>query len=213
MVKRIFPALAFLLISFSSLSQVTIGFTFSPNLSTNRIDYDRADLDFSTNDSGLRFSAGPIVDFGLTENYFISTGLQFVSKRVGLTAISEDTPPVREEEVYNLHYVSIPATLKLYTNEVSLDTKIYFQFGGAFEFLVSQQEQEDAFYYITDFRTFDTSLIFGLGAEYKAGVNTSLFGGFSYSRGLIDTVNETTPLQNNLSIKNDLLSLNLGVKF
>lgn len=213
MAKRIIPVIAFLLISFCSFSQITVGFTFSPNLSTNRVKYERDNIDFSTNDSGIRFSAGPIVDLPITENYYASTGILFTSKRVGLTAISDDIPPVQEEEVYNVQYVSIPATLKLYTNEVSLDTKIYFQFGGALEFNVSQQPKQESFYYINEFRTFDTSLIFGLGAEYKAGVNTSIFGGLSYSRGMIDSVDETTPLQNNLIIKNDLLSLNLGIKF
>ncbi|MGK7391174.1 MAG: porin family protein [Candidatus Cyclobacteriaceae bacterium M2_1C_046] len=213
MVKRIIPLFAFLLISFCTFSQATIGFSFSTNLSTNRVEYERDTIDFSTNNSGVRFSAGPIVDWQLTENYYVSTGILFVSKRVGLTAISDDVPAVREEEVYNLQYVAIPATLKLYTNEVSMDTKIYFQFGGSFEFNVKQEPKEENFTYINEFRVFDTSLLFGLGAEYRAGVNTLLFAGFSYSRGLIDSVDETIPLQNNLIIKNDLLSLNLGVKF
>lgn len=213
MVKRIIPLFAFLLISICSLSQVTIGFSVSPNLSTNRVEYDRDTIDFSTNDSGIRFTGGPILDWQLTENYYVSTGILFVSKRVGLTAISDDIPAVRQEEVYNLQYVAIPATLKLFTNEVSLDTKIYFQFGANLEFNVNQKAKDDSNFYVNHFRIFDTSLIFGLGAEYKAGVNTLLFAGFSYSRGLIDSVDETIPLQSNLIIKNDLLSLNLGVKF
>lgn len=212
-VKRIVFILLFTSSLTTAFSQATVGFTFSPNLSTNRVDYDRdsQNRDFTSNDTGLRFSGGPILDIELTENYYLSTGVLFISKRAGVTG-REDL--MTREEVYNLQYVALPATLKLYTNEISLDTRVYFQFGSTLEFLVSQKEKNEDNIYVTDFRFFDTSLLFGIGAEYRAGYNTSIFGGFSYSRGLIDSVDETMPqVENNLIIKNDLLSLNLGIKF
>lgn len=211
MVKIIVFILVFSSCLTNAFGQATIGFTFSPLLSTNRVDYDRdtQNRDFTSNDTGLRFSGGPIVDIALTENYFVSTGALFISKRAGVTGRENQ---MTREEVYNLQYVALPATLKLYTNEISIDTKVYFQFGGTFEFLVSQKEKNEDNIYVTDFGIFDSSLLFGIGAEYRAGFNTSLFGGFSYSRGLINSVDETT-LENNLIIKNDLLSLNLGIKF
>lgn len=210
MVKRIIFTLVFTSCLGTAFSQATAGFTFSPLLSTNRVDYDRdtKNHDFTSNDTGLRFSGGPILDIELTENYYANTGILFISKRAGIKAQHNQV-----SEVYNLEYVALPATLKLFTNEVSLDTKVYFQFGGRLEFLVSQKEKDDDNFYITDFRIFDTSLLFGIGAEYKAGINTALFGGFSYSRGMINSVKETVPLESNLIIKNDLLSLNLGIKF
>jgi hypothetical protein len=211
-VRRIVFALVLFSCSTTAFSQATIGFTFSPLLSTNRVHYERdtQNRDFTSNDTGLRFSGGPILDIELTENYYASTGILFISKRAGIT-IQDDQTSL--EEVYNLQYVALPATLKLFTNEVSLDTKVYFQFGGTLEFLVTDKKKEEDNIYITDFSIFDTSLLFGIGVEYKAGYNTSLFGGFSYSRGMINSVEETRPLENNLIIKNDLLSLNLGIKF
>lgn len=211
-VRRIVFTIVMLFLATAAFSQATIGFTFSPLLSTNRVDYDRdsQNRDFTSNDTGLRFSAGPIVDINLFENYYASTGILFINKRVGITA---NDAGVKKEEVYNLHYVSLPATMKLFTNEIALDTRVYFQFGTAFEFLVSQKPQEETNFYINEFRIFDAALLLGIGTEYQAGINTALFGGFTYSRGLINTVSETTQLENKLQIKNDLLSLNLGIKF
>ena len=47
----------------------------------------------------------------------------FVPKRVGI----ESSGGV--EEAYRLHYLQIPIALKLFTNEVALDTRVYFQVG------------------------------------------------------------------------------------
>ena len=210
--KRTVFVLVFLCCSTATFAQTTVGFTFSPLLSTNRVFYDRDSQgrDFTSNDTGLRFSGGPIVDIGLTHNYFVSSGIQFIYKRAGITYRDAQ---VTIDEVYNLQYVALPATLKLFTNEISLDTKVFFQFGGTLEFLVSDKSKTENNMYITEFGLFDTSLLFGIGVEYKAGFNTSLFGGFSYNRGLLNTVKETVPLENKLVVKNDLLSLNLGIKF
>lgn len=210
MVTRIVILLLLILSTSGAFAQFNVGFTFSPVLSTNRVDYDRDTIDFTSNDTGLRFSLGPIVDIQLRDNYYFNTGILFFSKRVGLTTQVDGE---KVEEVYNLQYISVPATLKLFTNEIALDTKVYFQFGGSFDFLISQKPKEEEFFIINDFTLVDIPLLFGIGAEYRVGVNTWLFAGFSYSRGLINTVDETIPLQSGLNVKNDLLSLNLGIKF
>jgi hypothetical protein len=68
---------------------------------------------------------------------------------------------------------------------------------------------------MSKFNTFDTSVILGVGGEYLAGINTVLFLGGSYQKGLINVVNETTPSlgEDALSLRNGVISIDLGIKF
>ncbi len=201
-------------LSFTGFSQFKIGFQASPILSTNRVEYDGDDANISSDGSGIRIAIGPIVDIELTEHYYVSTGILFASKRAGIegSVPGSGFPPVREE--YNLQYVQIPATLKLFTNEVALDKRIYFQFGGQFEFNVKEEPAKEEYSAIEDFRLFDLGIMAGLGMEYKLGVNTIIFGGLSYHRGLINAISEVPAGSNgDLSLKNDYIGLNFGVKF
>ncbi|MEL7002281.1 MAG: porin family protein [Bacteroidota bacterium] len=210
--KNVFLIL-FVFGSLSSFAQVKLGFQFSPTLSSNRIDADSDTLSLDTDGTGVRFAAGPIVDIGFTDNYFVSTGLLFVSKRAGLeaNALNDANPAFTEE--YRLQYLQIPLSLKLLTNEVAIDKKIYFQFGTTLEFAVQDEPDDSDNFIIEDFKLFDSSLLVGVGLEYKIGVSTILFGGFSYHRGLLNAVSDQVRLDDDISFKNDYIGLDLGIKF
>lgn len=201
----------FLSLSFSAFSQFKIGFQFSPILSSNRIDFTSDDLDLETDGTGLKVAMGPFADIQLTDNYYVNVGLFYASKRVGIEQRYKDgTPPNKEE--YNLQYVQLPVSMKLYTNEVSLDKRIYFQFGAAFEFNVEEKKKDNVI--VEDFRLFDTSLLAGLGMEYQIGTSTMLFGGISYHRGLVNIISDAVDgLGGDLTMKNDYIALDLGIKF
>lgn len=208
--RKILLLITFMSITTLGFSQVELGFKFSPTISTNRIDTDSETVDFSNDGSGLRFLAGPTADFALAENYYVSTGLLLVSKRAAFKATSVAGT---EKEEYKLQYLQIPITLKLYTNEVALDKRIYFQVGGSLEINVKEDPKEDNFRYVEDFKIFDSSLIVGTGLEYKVGVSTAIYGGFSYTRGLVNSVGDQLDVGGDLIIKNDYLALDIGVKF
>ncbi|UII28399.1 hypothetical protein LVD15_08210 [Fulvivirga maritima] len=53
----------------------------------------------------------------------------------------------------------------------------------------------------------------GFGLDYKIGLNTSLFAGVSYNRGLVNLVGDRSDMVDKFSLKNDYFGLDLGVKF
>lgn len=191
-------------------SRVKLGLQVSPTLSFNRVNDESADINFSGDGVGGRMIGGVVVDYMLTDNYFVSTGLFFVPKRVG---IRDNRRPDEIRDRYKLHYLQIPATMKLFTNEVALDTRIYFQAGFTLDIKLLEDNISEQTTYVEDFGFIDSSLLLAAGAEYRYGYNTIFFGGFSYRRGLANVVrNEAAPAQD-IVVKNDLFSLDLGIKF
>ena len=94
--------------------------------------------------------------------------------------------------------------------------RVYFQLGMALEIKLYEEaeaelvEQES----IDAFQTFNVPIILGAGMEYRAGVNTVLFGGISYQRGLTNIVKNTNVnFADELFIKSTLISIDLGIKF
>lgn len=205
--------LTFSLVSIGVSAQLRLGFQLSPTLSTNRIEAESVMYTLETDGAGLRLALGPIIDYELSENYFLSTGILFTSKRASLEAIPVNPDLNTFTETYNLQYLQIPITMKLYTNEVALDKKIYFQFGTSMEFIISEKSDDSSNFFLENFRTFDSSLLAGIGLDYQLGTNTALFAGFSYHRGLINTVKEHSSTASDISLKNDYLGLDVGVRF
>lgn len=205
--------LVFIMASSSAFSQVKLGFQVAPILSANRVTEESPLVDIDSDGTGLRLALGPIADFQLTDNYYVSTGILFTSKRAGFEFRSDSSAASVTEE-YNLQYIQIPATMKLFTNEVGLDKRLFFQFGGTFEFNIQEKKESELNVLVEDFRFFDISLLAGLGMEYQLGTSTIAFGGISYHRGLVNAVSDQNAgLGGNLSIKNDYIALNFGIKF
>jgi len=207
--NTIFLALVLLISASPAYSQFELGLQLSPSLSFNRIDDDEASVGLSTNGIGARIPAGVIADVYIRESYYFHTGLFFVPKRVGIGDADNNI-----EEAYRLHYLQLPAALKLYTNEVALDMRLYFLVGLTLDVKILEDELSDEVRYVQDFRAFDANVMVGSGLEYRIGYSTTIYGGFSYRRGLVNVVkNQFEPNVGNIIIKNDMLSLDLGVKF
>jgi hypothetical protein len=196
--------------SFTTFAQVNIGLQVSPSLSFNRVDESSDTADLSAKGVGGKLQAGIFSDFLITKSYYFSTGIFFVPKRIAL----QDTRNPSVEEVYHLQYLQVPAMLKVYTEEISLDTRIYIQSGLNGEIKINEKGVSPESTYLGNFRTFDASWIIGAGLEYRIGYSTTLFGGFSYRRGLINVVTQPLqPFDGDLSLKNDFVSLDVGIKF
>ncbi len=209
--RKILILFLFVFLSISAFSQFKLGFQFSPTLSTNRVELKSDSVNLDSDGTALRLAFGPIIDVQLTDNYYFSSGILLCSKRAGFEGQDKagNFPSVKED--YNLQYVQIPLSLKLYTNEVALDKRIYFQFGGAFEFNVKEKANNDNNMLIRDFRLFDGSILAGMGLEYQIGTSTLVFGGLTYHRGLINAVSKDN-LGGDVILKNDYISLDIGVK-
>ena len=211
--KRFFSVFVFLLVVQIAFGQVKLGLKFSPQLSLNQVELISDTLDMENASSTARFSLGLVVDKQFTDTYYFSTGLIIMPKRVGINIIPENggTTP-NTFEAYNLQYLQIPVTLKLYTNEIQPDLSIFFQVGGTLELKVDDRPKDEDYVLIEKFNPLDIGAMLGAGAEYRIGINTILFGGFSYQQGLINVVNETRD-NIDLTIKNSVITLDLGVKF
>ncbi len=204
--KKILFSLFILFLSELS-AQTKLGLKLAPVIISNRATNDAQTAD--GNGSVAKLSIGLVVDKPLTDTYFLSSGLFYIPKRVAfvetVNALAED---------YKLQYLQLPLTLKLFTNEIAPDFKVYFQVGGALEFKIFDEPEEAAFTTVQKFNPLDFVVLLGTGVEYRAGINTTLFGDVSYQRGLSNVVNTTeNAISEDLEIRSTIISFDFGVKF
>lgn len=225
--KKIIFTLSILL-STSIFSQVKFGLKFSPNVSLTSV---RSDTAWESNSAGIRYIGGLFADISLTDNAALNLGLEYSPKRIGLAFNGL-------ESSYNLQYVQLPIGLKFFTNEFADRFKAYFLFAPNLALKISERSSSNNTKYIAaskDYRVdlvkyakeegrdafnlFDVGLNFGAGTEIRIGESTHLFGGLSYSRGLINAINVRLKDQAQEDINDQarvitgLINLDLGIKF
>jgi hypothetical protein len=218
-------------LSVTGFAQVKLGLRLAPGLAVNSVIGDDAFDAAEPNGASVRFSAGPIADFFFADNYAISTGLWYTVKRGsfrvpgGLT--DDAVGSVGDQTIYNLQMIQIPVTVKLYTNEVAPDIRVYFQLGGTFDAKLAEKAKEENNNILATlseaqrekaaYKPIDVGLYLGAGAEMILGENTALFGGLNYNRGLVNALGgldyNNSKINNDLKIRNQLVSLEVGIKF
>jgi len=205
-------------------AQVEIGLKLSPSLSYLRTDSPSA-TNFQSDGSKLRLGGGVIVDYFFGENYAFSTGLLLTGKG-GAISYRDDALGTQQKREYSIQYLELPLTMKLYTNDVAPNTKLYFQVGGSANVAISAKINDRKFYddpgtsagesKALKYVIFpDASLLGAFGVEYQVGQSTKLLAGISYHRGLvnIDRYYDNTRKYNGVTIKNNEVALDLGIKF
>lgn len=208
------------LVSFGSQGQdsnLKLGIKLAPTFGNSRVLLDDPDASIQNDGSSFKLSVGLIADKTFGDSYIFSSGLIYIPKTVSINA-SSTLQTFNGLETYKLQYLQIPATVKLFTNEVQPGAKVYFQLGMALELKVYEEADPELTEpeVITQFAPFNLPVILGVGIEYEAGVNTVLFAGASYQRGLTNVVNSTSSsytFAEELSIRTTLLSIDAGVKF
>ena len=211
----------------TAFAQVEIGLKLSPSITSLRTDGPSGNK-FENGDTKLSLGGGLLVDYFFGENYAFSTGL-FLTGRGG-TFTYEESDPIRSfrgavSQKIAIQYLELPATVKLFTNEVSSGTRVYFQLGvavavpvgmrinGEKRFLDPATNQETK---ASDHIKFiDGNALIGSGVEYQLGTNTKVFAGLSYHRGLvnIDSYFIDERKMKDVTIKNGEVALDLGIKF
>ncbi|UXP33573.1 PorT family protein [Reichenbachiella agarivorans] len=217
MKKTLLPLLL-LFLSLVSYAQPRIGLTVSPGFSFTDVKYDpNDDTQVSKDGTALRAKFGLEFEFPLAPNYSFVTGLIFAPKKLSVKASNFDeirTSIFNQTEQYKIQYLQIPVTLKLYTNEIQPDMKLFFQLGFMGEILLYSEPLDKDNVLIDKFRFFDVSFTGGVGVEYGAGINSLLYGGVFYDHGLVNVVNDqNNDLSADLSIRMHMLHLKLGIKF
>jgi hypothetical protein len=220
--KKILLLLAVLTFSFNVFSQVKIGLRVAPGLSLNTVQ-DKSGTDsisFSKNGAGFSFSGGLNFDFMLSDNYSISTGLWYTTRRAGLKQKNDSTfNKALYSSAVATQYIQVPLSLKLYTNEIVTNMKLYFQIGGTMDIKIAEKlkvSNNPAYLgtYKSNFWPLNFGILAGAGAEYQTGGNMILFAGIFYNRGLMNQIKNTDiRYREYLKYNNSNLSLELGAKF
>lgn len=201
-----------------AFSQVKLGLNLNPGLLINRVQDPNIAGDlytYSKKGAGLKFTAGPDVHIMFSDNYGMALGIWYSARRAGVTVKDKLTGDQRQD-VYNLQYVSLPLTLRMYTNEIATDMKIYFQIGGTFDVKLASKHKKIAVAddpLILKFGRFDATILAGAGVEIQMGENTALMGGLRYQRGLINNVSKVHPGLQKFKLNSDFISLDVGIKF
>ena len=221
--KKILLLSVFFILSLQVFSQgVRIGLNFSPALSFNRVASasDANQVSYSNSGVGMRFIAGPEIYFFLSRQFAITTGVWYNTRREGLNFQSKEIPgytTFQGSAYYNLQTLQIPLTMRMYTNEIATNTRIYFQLGGSADFVLKAKEYkadnplvQGA---VAKFSPIGASLIIASGVEFKLGESNFLMLGIRYTRGLTNTITKMNYSLSVMSSKPDMFSLDVGFRF
>jgi hypothetical protein len=217
-------------------SKFKLGIRFAPNISATRvIDTDEKDgFDFESDGAGVRFSAGLTGDFYFSKNTSFYTGIWYTVNRSSQKFKTNGLlGNLSGSSSYNIQYVQIPVALKLFTNEIATDMKLYFVLGGTLGLKINEKDKEwKVDQALTDseivskpgtgngYTYVDVGLLAGAGVEYQMGENTIAYGGLSYNRGLTSVQSKKGPFmlddkdaKSAYRIGLSLISLEVGLKF
>ncbi|MBC3540462.1 porin family protein [Rufibacter sediminis] len=207
-------------------AQVEIGVKVSPSVTSTRT-IAKDQYNFKNDGAGVGFGLGVIADYFFGTNYAFSSGLLYNVKGGEVAYnytqnVDGVTTNKSGSDDINLQYLEIPLTLKLFTNEVAPETRLYFQAGGSLNTMlaakVNDKKVEDSSgdKYTKRFNTFEIGAVLGAGAEWQLGQSTKVFGGLSYHRGLTDVDDNYysgTFGDKKVELKNNSFALDFGIKF
>ncbi|MET4108907.1 porin family protein [Hymenobacter sp. UYP22] len=222
--KKALLALVFSAATIGAVSaQVEIGLKVSPSVTHLRTDSPSA-YGFENQQSKVGIGGGIIVDYFFGQNYAFGTGLELTGKG-GTISYFDPARNARIEQKIGLQYLQVPLTVKLFTNDIATDTKLYFQLGGTLNAAIAgringekryvdpatTQETKAAKHVIIP----DAGLRGAFGVEYQLGQSTKVLVGLSYNRGLfnIDNYFEDERGFKDVELKNSEFALDLGLKF
>ena len=226
--KKLLLTLGSLAFVQAASAQVEIGLKISPS-----VNYFRAssqNTGFQGDGAKIGFGGGVFLDYFFGENYAFNTGL-FLTGKGGTYSYNEKVfspggSPVPVSQKLGIDYVEVPLTIKLFTNEVATDTRLFFQVGPSVAIPVGARINGDKFYndpYNNNASTkaldhvfgVDVNILGSIGAEYQLGKSTKALFGISYHHGLIDIDRyfEKDRGFSDVTIKNSVFALDLGLKF
>ena len=171
------------------------------------------------------FGYGLITDFGFSDHYSFSTGLEVVY-RGGKTLLSNKDSYGRVSTTsnkYSLQFIELPITLKLRTNEIGYMT-YFFQAGFSPGYAIRTKSDittnnngvtntKTRVDVGSDINEFNMSMIIAAGAEYNISGNTSLLFGLTFNNGFLDLLDDTQYIGRKVKGTSNFLSLTAGIMF
>ncbi len=211
-IKRVAILIFLCGLAYNGIAQLKLGIKVAPGLTPLRTTFLSDTMTVNEENSPLRMLAGLVIDYKLDDNYEFRSGLNFLSKKFSYN-VSGDTPGVSYADDLIIQYIQIPVSLKLLTNEVALDSKVYMQLGGIFDIKVHDKIGELTDPLVTKAGFADIGLLVSAGLERRLGTETSAFAGFTYQRSFINQASETIALDENFRIQSTFIGLEIGVIF
>ncbi|NVJ47085.1 MAG: PorT family protein [Cytophagia bacterium] len=217
MKKHLFSAVIALLLINTANAQIDdyrIGITVGPTFSYNRSPNEGSNTSVEKDGSAVKFLLGAFVDIPFKDNYYFHGGINYATK---VTKITVTDPRFLggqpDSERYDHEYLQVPLLVKLYTNEVLLDTRLFFNFGLIPEIRLNTSTEDAGVMYISKFQSIDLAGNFGGGLERAIGVNTNVFAALNFNIGFLNQVNEQNPIYDDIKVKNNMFALEIGIKF
>ena len=193
--------------SFQCSGQIQLGLRFAPNVSLNRLTDNVSTINYDLNGAGLKFSAGPTVDYFFSDNYAISSGLWYTVKRSSLTSDQMD-----KNTRTNIQYIQLPISVKFLTNDLPQEMQLYFQLGGTMDFKIAEKHKNYPVPPGKLYSAFDLGLLISGGTQIPIGDTTKAFMGITYNRGLINLIKDNS-LNNDLKLFSNLIGIETGIIF
>lgn len=215
MKKYIFSAIIMVVLGqIINAQDYRIGIKVGPSFSLSRTSTDGSNTDIQRDGTAVKFLIGAFVDLPFKDNYHLHTGINFASKATRLTITDPGVLAGQTvSERYDHEYLQIPILLKLYTNEVILDTKVFFNFGIVPEVRLNTDNETTTVGFVNEFRGLDLSGNFGGGLERSIGVNTRVYAGLNYYIGFLNQIKSQNTIYEPFKVKSNLFSLEFGIKF
>ncbi len=177
----------------------------------------------------IGFSYGVMFDYYMQENYAFSSEFAITSMGGKVEYSRADTTIASD---VRLRYIEIPLTLKLRSNEIADNIKIYGRFGVSLAINVKATAELEylkgnANYANDDIKKagtyvqpINTSLVIGGGVEYAVGDNLDIIAGITYSGGFMNVMKNKSMYnrQANTNISAfganaNYIAINLGLMF
>jgi hypothetical protein len=230
--KKIFALVSIILLSVFSFAQdnggsinkFRFGFKVAPALAWLKPDI----KGYESGGSKIGFIYGAMMDYNFAKNYALNLGLE-VSYRGGKLKyeVSNTSVTFKGVNTYNLQYIEIPFSIKMKTNEIGYMTYFgQFGFQPAFKFSAKADYEStltnpsqtittnETDIDVTDqINSFNASLLFAIGTEYRISGNTSLIGAIQFSNGFTNVLDVKDPTDTEVKAITNYLSLNIGVFF
>ena len=187
-----------------------------------------------TKNEGMRmgFNVGLVLDRYFTEHVALSSGVnanflrmkyQFMDSTMVVGFLNE--VPVLVSRRVNATNIEVPVKVKVRFDVVD-SFKAYVEAGGAFAFNVSDKgkdkykyeyspQYEDKSYVdcAKQYRTVQTSIVFGLGAEYQINRKWSVFAQITSNNALSNAFNRNMQNKTGNIIRSNFVGIEFGILF
>lgn len=215
-VKTYIFLLLFLFGASTAYAKGQLGVQLSPGMSINRVHTNPNNAGILGGRRAFGSKLGIIYDYPIQDRYYFSTGLLYATQHLAIK--NEYVSPIIREE-HMLQLFQVPLLLKLYTSELTLDTRLYVMLGLLGQIRGSQRNTElpkgQTKPFLEAFCRWGGAVLFGIGIEHSTSLSTSIFAGIGYHHGIssmIDEQDQTRSIPRVLGY-GDMLSLDVGVRF